>query len=126
MFTEIVSRPLRWADDDWAHADSLTLHKTCLYADQDSYADVLPDMASGYMLFPKGWYCLDEVCALALLLWQCLCRSILHVKVHGSSHRIIACVTFRPLPSPLLGLICTLIAFCVTTLKPVSMQKTHC
>jgi len=32
-----------------------------LYADQDGYADVLADMASGYMLFPKAWYCLDEV-----------------------------------------------------------------
>lgn len=61
MFTEIVSRPLRWADDDWAHANELTLHKTCMYADQDAYADVLADMVSGYMLFPKSWYCLDQV-----------------------------------------------------------------
>ena len=30
--------------------------------DQDSYADVLPDMASGYMVFPKAWWCMDEVC----------------------------------------------------------------
>lgn len=30
--------------------------------DQDSWADVLPDMASGYMLFSKAWFCLPEVC----------------------------------------------------------------
>ena len=67
MFTEIVSRPLRWADDGWATADKFTLHKTCLYADQDAYADVLPDMASGYMLFPKAWWCASEVCNSAYL-----------------------------------------------------------
>ncbi|KAL0053604.1 hypothetical protein WJX82_008204 [Trebouxia sp. C0006] len=61
MFAEIVSRPLRWADDSWAHADRLSLHKTCMYADQDAYYDVLADVVSGYMLFPKSWYCLDEV-----------------------------------------------------------------
>ena len=34
--------------------------------DQDSYADVLPDMASGYMLFPVTLNCLPEV-SLSLL-----------------------------------------------------------
>ncbi|DBA88882.1 TPA: hypothetical protein ACH3X2_000126 [Trebouxia sp. C0005] len=61
MFAEIVSRPLRWADDGWAHANRLSLHQTCMYADQDAYYDVLAAMVSGYMLFPKSWYCLDEV-----------------------------------------------------------------
>ena len=61
MFTEIVLRPLRWADDEWATADALGIHKTCLYMDQDAYADVLPDVATGYMLFPKAWWCKDEV-----------------------------------------------------------------
>lgn len=42
-------------------AGKKSIHQTCLYADQDGYADVLADMASGYMLFPKAWYCLDEV-----------------------------------------------------------------
>ena len=39
----------------------MTIHTRCLYADQDGYADVLADMASSYMLFPKAWWCLDEV-----------------------------------------------------------------
>jgi hypothetical protein len=42
-------------------AGKKSIHQICLYADQDGYADVLADMASGYMLFPKAWYCLDEV-----------------------------------------------------------------
>lgn len=62
MFTEIVMRPYRWSDDAWATADRLKLHRTCLYMDQDAYADVLPDMVSGYLLFPKAWWCLDPVC----------------------------------------------------------------
>ncbi len=66
MFAEIVFRPLRWADDNWAHANRLSLRKTCMYADQDAYYDVAA-MVSGYMLFPKSWYCLDEVCPSSLL-----------------------------------------------------------
>ena len=62
VFAEVVMRPFRWADDDWVHASNRSIRKLCLYADQDSYADVLPDMASGYMLFPKAWFCLPEVC----------------------------------------------------------------
>jgi len=62
MFAEIVSRPLRWADDEWETASKHKLNKQCLYMDQDAYADVLPDMASGYMLFPKALWCVDEVC----------------------------------------------------------------
>ncbi len=61
MFAEIVSRPLRWSDDDWKTANSFNLGRQCLYMDQDAYADVLPDMASGYMVFPKAWWCMDEV-----------------------------------------------------------------
>ena len=61
MFSEIVTRPLRWMDDNWTFAGSFGLHKECLYADQDAYADVLQDMASGYLMFPKAWWCLDEV-----------------------------------------------------------------
>ncbi len=72
MFAEIVSRPLRWADDGWAHANRLSLHKTCMYADQDAYYDVLAAMVSGYMLFPKSWYCLDEVCPSLLCCTACL------------------------------------------------------
>ncbi|KAA6428239.1 MAG: hypothetical protein FRX49_01835 [Trebouxia sp. A1-2] len=60
MFAEIVSRPLRWADDEWETASKHSLNKQCLYMDQDAYADVLPDMASGYMLFPKALWCVDE------------------------------------------------------------------
>ena len=45
----------------------MNISKTCLYADQDSYADVLADMASGYLLFPKAWYCLPEVSPGAML-----------------------------------------------------------
>ena len=77
MFAEIVSRPLRWADDSWAHADRLSLHKTCMYADQDAYYDVLADVVSGYMLFPKSWYCLDEVCPSSLL-----CRTACLMRKH--------------------------------------------
>ena len=62
MFAEIISRPLRWADDEWETASKHKLRKQCLYADQDAYADVLPDVASGYMLFPKALWCVDEVC----------------------------------------------------------------
>lgn len=58
---EVVLRPYRWADDDWEHARQIGLYERCLYADQDSYADVLPDMASGYMLFPAAMGCLPEV-----------------------------------------------------------------
>lgn len=61
VYAEIVSRPYRWADDGWKHANNRSISERCLYADQDSYADVLPDMASGYMLFPKAWFCLPEV-----------------------------------------------------------------
>lgn len=32
-----------------------------MYADQDSWAAVRPDMACGYMLSPKAWFCLAEV-----------------------------------------------------------------
>ena len=63
---EIVLRPYRWADDGWKHARKRSITEKCLYADQDSYADVLPDMASGYMLFPKAWFCLPEVCLMLL------------------------------------------------------------
>ena len=63
MFAETVTRPYRWADDDWKTASNLTLRPKCLYSDQDAYNDVLPDMVSGYMLFPKAWWCLDEVSA---------------------------------------------------------------
>lgn len=73
MFAEIVSRPLRWADDDWKTAGKLGLRRQCLYMDQDAYADVLPDMASGYMVFPKAWWCLDEVLFLGSHLFTCLC-----------------------------------------------------
>ena len=66
MFTEIVMRPYRWSDDGWRTADKLMLGKQCLYMDQDAYNDVLPDMASGYMLFPKAWGCLDPVCLLCV------------------------------------------------------------
>ena len=45
----------------------MNISKRCLYADQDSYADVLADMASGYLLFPKAWYCLPEVSPRAML-----------------------------------------------------------
>ncbi len=62
MYAEVVSRPFRWADDGWVHAANRSIHKQCLYMDQDSWADVLPDMASGYMLFSKAWFCLPEVC----------------------------------------------------------------
>ena len=68
MFAEIVARPLRWMDDDWATASKIGLHRTCLYMDQDAYADVLQDMASGYLLFPKAWWCLHEVSPLSLTL----------------------------------------------------------
>lgn len=61
MFAETVSRPYRWADDDWETASKLTIHPKCLYSAQDAYNDVLANMVSGYMLFPKAWYCLDEV-----------------------------------------------------------------
>ena len=67
VYAEAVSRPYRWADDGWNHANKRNISEFCLYADQDSYGDVLPDMASGYMLFPNALRCLPEVC-LSLLL----------------------------------------------------------
>ncbi len=57
--TYILSKPVLTSSIMCAGKKSI--HQTCLYADQDGYADVLADMASGYMLFPKAWYCLNEV-----------------------------------------------------------------
>lgn len=38
-----------------------------MYANQDSYADVLPDMASGSMLSPKALFCLPDALLLGAL-----------------------------------------------------------
>ena len=35
--------------------------KMCNYQEQATYADVLPDMASGYMLFHQATNCLPDV-----------------------------------------------------------------
>ena len=59
---EIVMRPYRWADDGWKHASKRSIMQQCNYQEQATYADVLPDMASGYMLFHQATYCLPEVC----------------------------------------------------------------
>ena len=82
MFTEAVLRPLRWADDSWARASRLKIHEICLYMDQDGYADVLPDMVSGFVLFPKAFQCIDEV-RLALCMSDCL-RNPLSQQGHGN------------------------------------------
>ena len=62
VYAEVVLRPYRWADDGWEHASKRNISEGCLYMDQASYADVLPDMASGYMLFHNTLDCLPEVC----------------------------------------------------------------
>ena len=36
--------------------------KMCNYQEQATYGDVLPDMASGYMLFHEALNCLPHVC----------------------------------------------------------------
>lgn len=61
VLSEIANRPYHWADDDWQTASSLHLSPKCMYVDQDAYADVLSDMASGYMLFANSFICLSEV-----------------------------------------------------------------
>lgn len=68
VLSEVANRAYRWADDDWHTASSLHLRHLCLYQDQDAYGDILPDMASGYMLFPRSFVCTDkvsELCATA-------------------------------------------------------------
>ena len=73
VYAEIVLRPYRWADDGWQHASRRNISEGCLYMDQASYADVLPDMASGYMLFHNTLNCLPEV----LLSRLCVNRNLL-------------------------------------------------
>ena len=57
----------------------ISLNDACMLI--DSYADVLPDMASGYMLFPKAWFCLPEVRSMSLH----ACQS-LHHATYGVNH----------------------------------------
>lgn len=98
MFTEAVLRPLRWADDSWATASKFKIRDTCLYMDQDGYADVLPDMVSGFMLFPKAWQCIDEVRPFAFLTQMIASKNTLTavqryqirpcIHVHTGSQRV--------------------------------------
>ena len=61
-YAEVVMRPYRWADDGWKHASNRSIMQRCNYHEQATYADVLPDMKSGYMLFHQATICLPEVC----------------------------------------------------------------
>lgn len=61
-YAEVVMRPYRWADDGWKHASNRSIMKMCNYQEQATYGDVLPDMASGYMLFHEALICLPHVC----------------------------------------------------------------
>lgn len=107
MFAETVSRPYRWADDNWETAASLSIHPKCLYSDQDAYNDVLADMVSGYMVFPKAWWCLCEVdtsiqlavMASAIIKLSCLCDKLkvgrlLHT-VSNACPAVFVCAFFR-------------------------------
>ena len=67
-------------------AGKKSIHQTCLYADQDGYADVLADMASGYMLFPKAWYCLDEISCYNLTAYKQHTYNRSHAYAVDSSH----------------------------------------
>ena len=55
------------------------MSERCLYVEQQSLADVLAGMGSGYMLFPHGMYCLPEVrlCIAAL----CVPITLLYVPL---------------------------------------------
>ena len=70
VYTEVVLRPFRWADDGWEHAGRRNMTRGCLKADQDAFGDVLPDMASGYMLFLKALGCLPQVFLSAAPSWS--------------------------------------------------------
>ena len=86
-----MSRPYRWADDGWKHASKRKISERCLYVEQDSLADVLAGMGSGYMLFPLGMNCLPEVCLCIAAL--CLRITLLCVPCHLVVHN---CTLMRP------------------------------
>ena len=47
--------------------------------DQESFADVLAGMESGYMLFPRAMHCCPEVCLCGIAF--CLPHTLLYVPV---------------------------------------------